>query len=151
MTDIVNSPDALISDPDSKVFYVLRNEELMICKTLKELPYWQNRSTYLSAGRFSPEYKKVVFYPDPVNPSRAMHLLKEHGHIEEDYSYAVAGSTLKTSNKTGVFGRKPKSKEGLENLDELRKREVEVLMQNGMRRQVREDNSEKDQVKETSD
>ena len=90
--DTVNSPDALKADPDSMAFYVLRDETLAICKTRQELPYWKNRSTYLSEGRFSKKHRKVVFWPDPVNPARAMQLLKEHQHIEEDYTYAVAGS-----------------------------------------------------------
>jgi hypothetical protein len=128
--DTVNSPDALKSDPESMAFYVLRDETLAICKTRQELPYWKNRSTYLSSGRYSSKYKKVVFWPDPVNPAKAMHLLKEHQHIESDYTYAVAGSAV----------RKPKSKpkSGVEKLDGVRKRSVEVLLANGMRQQKSE-------------
>lgn len=140
--DSVNSPDALMSDPESRVFYVLRDEQLMICRTLKELPYWQNRATYLSAGRFSSEFKKVVFYPDPVNPSRAMHLLKEHGHIEEDYGYAIAGSTTRAP--------KSKKKGPVEKLDGIRKRQVEVLMDRGMRRQTSEVESDETTESEAS-
>ena len=128
--DTVNSPDSLKTDPDSMAFYVLRNEELVICKKLKDMPYWENRSTYLSAGRYSPQYKKVVFWPEPVNPSRAMALLKENRHIEEDYSYAVSGS--------GTKAPKSKVKDPVDKLTGVRKREVEVLIERGMRRQTNE-------------
>jgi hypothetical protein len=131
-----------MSDPDSKVFYVLRDEQLMLCRTLKELPYWQNRATYLSAGRFSKEYRKVVFYPDPVNPARAMQLLKEHGHIGEDFNYAIAGSTTRAP--------KTKKKGPVEKLGGVRKRQVEVLMDRGMKRQTREVESDETQESETS-
>ena len=131
MVDTVNSPDALMSDPESKCFYVLKDEQLMICKTLKELPYWQNRATYLSAGRFSAEFRKVVFYPDPVNPSKALHLLREHGHIEENYGYAIAGSTTRAP--------KNKKKSPVDKLKGVRKRQVEVLIDMGMKRQVSDD------------
>ena len=134
MVDSVNSPDALMSDPDSKAFYVLRDERLLVCKTLKELPYWQNRSTYLSAGRFSSEFKKVVFYPDPINPSLAMRLLREQGHIESDFNHAIASSTTRAP--------KSKKKSPVEKLSGVRKRQVEVLMDRGMVRQSNEDNSE---------
>lgn len=141
--DSVNSPDALIKDEDSKIFYILKDEQIAICKNFKDLPYWQNRSTYLSAGRFSPVYKKVVFYPNPINPGRAIHLLKENCHIDEDYTYAVAGSTTRAP--------KSKTESSINKLDGVRKRQVEVLMQRGMRQQVSEDNSEETEKPETSD
>ena len=140
--DIVSSPDALKSDPDSQAFFVLRDEQLVLYKSEAEAPYWKNRSSYLSAGRFSPKHKKVVFWPEPVNPGRAMHLLKEHCHIEDDYTYAVPASEGGWSKKTSVFGHKPKDTTGLEKLDGVRKRAVEVLMERGMRQQEREDHSE---------
>lgn len=143
MTDTVNSPDALKSDPDSRAFYVLRNEQLVICKSYKEVPYWENRSSYLSMGRYSPKFKKVVFWPDPVNPGRAMQLLKENLHIEGDYTYAVAGSATKA----------PKIKRGdpLKKMDGVRRRAVEVLMERGMKRQERADHSEETDTSKTSD
>lgn len=141
--DSANSPDALIKDENSKVFFILRDEQVAICKNFKDLPYWQNRSTYLSAGRFSPEYKKVVFYPDPINPGRAIHLLKENCHIEGDYTYAIAGSTTRAP--------KTKTESPVDKLDGVRKRQVEVLMQKGMRQQVRENNSEETKESKVSD
>lgn len=139
--DQVNSPDALLSDPDSKVFYLLRNEELAICSTLKELPHWQNRTSYLSCGRFSPKFKKVVFYPDPVNPGRAMKLLVDNCHIGADYTYAVAGGGTRTP--------KSKVKEPPKVVNRVRERQVENLIRGGMRRQGG-DNSEETTEPETS-
>jgi len=135
MTETINSPEALKTDLDSMAFYVLRDEQLVICKDHKEVAYWQNRSTYLSMGRFSPKFKTVIFWPDPVNPTRAMHLLKEHKHIGEDFNYTVAGLSTTT----------PKSKlkkDPTDRLDGVRKREVEILLDRGMVRQQNENNSE---------
>ena len=131
--DLVNSPDALKADPESMAFYILRDEQVVICKTRKDVPYWKNRSTYLSEGRYSPKYKKVVFWPNPVNPSRAIHLLTEQQHIEEDYTFAVVGSAVKAP--------KYRPKDPVEKLSGVRKREVEVLMERGLRRQVRDTES----------
>ena len=134
--DTVNSPDALKSDPDSMEFYILRDEKVVICRNRQDVPYWQNRSTYLSSGRYSPEYKKVVFWPDPINPSLALRLLKEEMHINEDYSYAVSG--------LGTRAPKPTKKNNpVDKLDGVRKRAVEVLLERGLRIQneLTEDNS----------
>jgi hypothetical protein len=128
--DTVNSPDTLMSDPDSMAFYVLRDEKVVICKTRKDVPYWQNKTTYLCVGRYSPKFKKVVFWPDPVGPTRAMRLLEESNHIGDDYSYAVSGSATKSP--------KSKVKSPIDKLSGVRKRSVEVLIERGMKRQVRE-------------
>ena len=130
MTDTVNNPDTLLSDSKSMAFYVLRDEQLVICNSRKDLPYWKNRSTYLSEGRYSPEHRKVIFWPDPVNPARAMKLLEDGNHIEADYSYTVAIATTRAS--------KSKTKSAVDKLRGVRKRSVEVLLERGMKQQVRE-------------
>lgn len=124
-TDKVNSPDALKKDPDSMAFYILRDEKVVICKNLRDVQYWQNRSTYLSSGRFSPKFKKVVFFDGSINPGRAMTLLVEGMHIDEHYSYAVANSAVKAP--------KASLKDPLEKLDGVRKRAVEVMIERGMK------------------
>lgn len=127
--DVVNSPDVLKKDPDSLEFYILRDEKVAVCKNRRDLPYWQNRATYLSAGRLSPKYKKVVFWAGPVNPGRAMELLEEAMHIGKGFTYAVADSAVRT----------PKLKRGtsLDKLDGVRKRAVEVMIDRGMKVQER--------------
>ena len=140
--DIISSPDTLKKDSKSMAFFVLKDEKLVVYQQESEAPYWKNRHSYLSAGRFSPEYKKVVFWPGPVNPGRAMKLLKEAGHIDSTYTYAVPASSDGFSKKTSIFGHKPKDRTGFEKLDGVRKRAVEVLMDRGMRQQTREDHSE---------
>jgi hypothetical protein len=123
--DLVNSPDVLKKDPDSLEFYILRDEKVAVCKDRRDLPYWQNRSTYLSAGRLSPKFKKVVFWSGPINPGRAMELLKENMHIDEGFTYAVADSAV----------RAPKVKKE-NSLDKLQG--VRVMIEKGMKVQKRE-------------
>ena len=126
--DVVNSPDVLKKDPESLEFYVLRDEKVAVCKDRKDLPYWKNRSTYLSAGRLSPKFKKVVFWPGPVNPSRAMELLKESMHIDDGFTYAIADSAVRT----------PKiKKDPFDKLDGVRKRSVETMIERGMKVQTK--------------
>ena len=136
--DSVNSPDALKADSESMAFYILRDEKVAICRDRRDVPYWQNRATYLSEGRYSPKYKKVVFWPNPVNPARAVQLLKEQQHIGEDYTYAVADVAIKAP--------KLKTKNAIDKLSGVRKREVEVLIEKGMRQQVDETHGEEGQA-----
>jgi hypothetical protein len=130
MSDQIKSPDSLLSDPESKEFFVLRDEKLIVVRHRNELPpYLEKRSTYLSAGRFSPSSKQVAFWPDPINPSRAMELLKANSCVDDSYSYMLTG----TENAARVVNKtESKNKEGLlGHLDGVRKREVEVLMEHG--------------------
>lgn len=131
MSDQITSPDSLLNDPDSKEFFMLRDEKLIVVRHRSELPpYLEKRSTYLSAGRFSPLTKQVAFWPDPINPNRAMELLKEGLHIDESYSYLLTGTE---NNARVVHKGESKDKEGpLGHLDGVRKREVEVLMDKGL-------------------
>jgi len=139
--DTVNSPDALKKDPDSMEFFILRDEKVAIAKKRTDVPYHKNRSTYLSSGRYSPKYKKVVFWPDPVNPLRAMKLLEENMHIGSDYTYAIAGS--------GTQVAKPTKEDGpLDKFDGVRKRQIEVLLSHGGMRIQGHDDSD-DQSEET--
>ncbi len=130
------TPDALISDPDSKVFYILKDETIAICKHRDELPYHKNRASYLSCGRFSAREKKVIFWPDPINPLKGFQLLVEHLFIKEDFSYSVASGTIIVKSTT-------KSRNPLDKLDGVRKRSVEVMIDKGMRIQGA-DNSKKE-------
>lgn len=128
--DVVNSPDSLKKDPESLEFYILRDEKVVVCRDRRDVQYWKNRSTYLSSGRFSPEFKKVVFWPGPVNPSRSMDLLKEYMYIDDTYTYAIADSAVRTP--------KLKKESPLEKLDGVRKRSIEVMIEKGMRVQKNE-------------
>jgi hypothetical protein len=127
---IVTSPDNLLNDPDSKEFFVLRDENLVVVRHRNELPpYLEQRGTYLSAGRFSPASKQVVFWPDPINPAKAMELLKEGLHIDESFQYTLTGTD---STARVVRKGESKDKEGpLGHLTGVRKRSVEVLMEHG--------------------
>lgn len=126
--DVVNSPDVLKTDPNSMEFYILKDEQVVICKNRQDLPYHKNRQTYLSSGRFSPEFKKVVFWPSPVNPMRAMKLLEEGMHIGSDFTYAISGSDRQVT-------KSKKTHKPVDKLDGVRKRRVEVLIQQGMKLQ----------------
>ena len=95
MNEIIATPDAMLDDPDSMVFYVLRNEELALCKREMDLPYHKKRETYLSCGRYSPKHQKVVFWPGAVNPSRAVQLLTENLYITSSYTWHVSGATTR--------------------------------------------------------
>ena len=132
------SPDALISDPLSMEFYVLRDEKVALCKRRKDLPYHQNRSTYLASGRFSPEHKTVIFWPDPINPARAMKLLKDNMHIDDDYTYTISGATTRVAKSTKETGP-------LDKYDGVRKRQIEVLMDQGLKRQSLESDDQSEQ------
>lgn len=124
--DSVNSPDLLKKDPQSLEFYILRDEKVVVCKDRKDVPYWQNRSTYLSAGRLSPKFKKVVFWPGPVNPKKAMELLQASNYIDKDFNYAIADVAVKS----------PKPKKGkdlLGRLNGVRKAAVEHMIERGMK------------------
>ncbi len=131
MTDIPsNTPETLLSDPDSMAFFILRDESIAVAKKRTDLPYGKNdakyRNTYLSSGRFSPEHKKVIFYPDPVNPSRAMELLREEMHVDETYSFQIQDGPAQ--NKA------PDPSNNLfEHLKGVRKRGAEVLVEKGLK------------------
>lgn len=135
--DTVNSPDTLKTDPNSMEFYVLKDEQVVVCKSRQDLPYHKNRNSYLSSGRFSPEFKKVVFWPNPVNPMKAMKLLEENSHIGADYTHAISGSDSQVTKS------RKRIKGPVDKLDGVRKRQVEVLMDRGMRMQNDPDNSQK--------
>ena len=132
----ITSPDSLLNDPDSKEFFVLRDERLVVVRHRNELPsvpgrggYLENRSTYLSAGRFSPMSKQVAFWPSPVNPGRALELLREGLFIKEDFTTVITGAEANPSvvKKAGSKNRKS----ALDKLTGVRKRQVEVLMDHG--------------------
>lgn len=126
----INSPDSLLDDTDSKAFYVLRDETIALCKTHNELPYHKNRSTYLSAGRFSPKYKKVVFWPESINTNRAFTLLVENNHIDSSYEQLMSGQTTSLKGKV-------KQKDALKSNrhTSVRKAEIENLEKAGMKNQ----------------
>jgi hypothetical protein len=121
----MTGPDSLLTDATSMVFYILRDESVAIAKRPDDLPYHKRRETYLSAGRFSPEMKKVIFYPDPVNPGRAIQLLQDNMHIDDTYSVQIQGGavTAKVDESKGPF----------KHLGGVRKRAAEVLVEKGLR------------------
>ncbi len=123
----IASPDSLLDDEDSMAFYVLRDESLALCKVESELSYHTNRATYLSNGRFSPKYKTIVFWPDPVNPQRALDLLIESGYVDPTYTWQVSGAT------TTVKTKKTNSNTKLGKLENIRQSEVKNLMDRGMK------------------
>ena len=133
----ITTPDALLDDEESWAFYVLRDETLALCKVESELGYHNNRATYLSNGRFSPKYKTIVFWPNPVNPQRALDLLIESGYVDPTYTWQVSGgaTTVKT-NRNDV-----KSK--LKKLENIRQSEVNNLMGKGMTLQCPEEETSK--------
>ena len=127
MEATITSPDALLTaDPDSMAFFVLRNEQLVICKSHTEVPYHKDRSTYLSSGRYSAELKKVIFWPEPINPQRAINLLTESGHITSDFTYMVSGVATKVNLTT-------KTKGPVDRLTGVKKAGVDHLINRGMR------------------
>lgn len=138
MNDIVASPDVLLNDPDSMEFYVLRNEQVVVCKRRQDLPYYKNRQTYLSSGRFSPKHKRVIFWPEPINPQRAMQLLKEQLHIDESYTYSVGGSVTKINKSNKDSGP-------LNKLNDRRKMRAESLIRDGMKIQGADNSKEENQ------
>jgi len=126
-----NSPETLLSDSGSMAFFVLRDETIALSKRRDDLPYYRNRSTYLSAGRFSPEHKTVIFYSEPVNPGRAMDLLREGMHIDETFSFQIHGGAVKTK-AVGTKG------DPTSHLNGVRKRGAEVLIEKGLKVQKSE-------------
>lgn len=122
-----NTPETLLSDSNSMAFFVLRDESIVLAKRRDDVPYYRNRQTYLSAGRFSPERQMVIFYPDPVNPRRAMELLIEGMHIDSNFSFQIQGGAVHTK-----VAQTPKNGP-LEHLDGVRKREAEVLLEKGLK------------------
>lgn len=132
---IITTPDSMIDDPDSREFFILRNESVVICKHRDEVPFAKQRSTYLSSGRYSPKYKKVIFWPNSFNLPRAFTLLVDGNYITPDYVKCVSG------NATSVKKTKKKSKTATK--DGVRKAELDNLIKNGMR--LQNDSSEEDQ------
>lgn len=123
----ITSPDSLLDDDKSFAFYVLRDETLALCKLESELPYQANRSTYLSNGRFSPKFKTIIFWPNPVNPQRALDLLIESGHVDSTYTWQVSGAS------TTIKKHAPKTNSKITKLENIRQSEVKNLMDAGMK------------------
>jgi len=132
----ISSPDTLLDDHNSMEFYVLRDESIAISKKRTDLPYYQNRATYLSSGRYSPKYRKVIFWPDPINPKRAFDLLIENKHIESNFNWMVSGATTR-------IAKKGKSNPHLDRLDGVRRAGVENLMKKGYKIQTPDENQSK--------
>tara|TARA_R100001244_G_scaffold25113_2_gene25364 strand:+ start:27314 stop:27739 length:426 start_codon:yes stop_codon:yes gene_type:complete len=128
MSDSIATPDAMLDDHDSMAFYVLRNEKLALCKLESTLPYHSKRETYLACGRFSPKHKRVVFWPGAVNPSRAVQLLIENRHIEQDWTWNVSGATTRVGHKSPNTEINPK----FARYDSVRKGELKNLVEKGM-------------------
>ena len=123
----ITSPDSLMEDSDSMEFFILKDESVAICKHRRELPYIKNRATYLSSGRYSPKFKKVLFWPESIGLNRAVTLLAEKGYITSDYTYNISGTTTSISSK----GKKKKTNMPVK--DGVRKAELDILIKNGMR------------------
>lgn len=140
LKETMTSPDSLLEDKDSQVFYVLRDESVALAKTRDELPYRQNRASYLACGRISPKHKMVLFWPDPVNPSRCFDVLLENNHIDGQYDYKVSGVSTKVGKKV-----KNESNSSIDRLDNVRQANIQNLLKGGMRVQTKNDQSKKNQ------
>lgn len=85
-------PEALFNgDPDAFVFYVLADKQVAKCKQVKDLPYHKQRSSYISAGVYSPSQKKVSFWGDALEINTCMEVLTESKTIDKDATYQLAG------------------------------------------------------------
>lgn len=144
MDETIASPDVLLNDPESMEFYVLRDEQVVICKRRQDLPYYKNRQTYLSSGRFSPKHKKVVFWPDPVNPQRAIQLLKEGLHIDDTFTYSISGASTRIGKATKPVGP-------LDRLSSSRKMTAQSLLNQGKMKIQGADNSQPKDLSKDSD
>jgi len=127
----ITSPDSLLDDESSMEFFMLRDESIAICRHREELPYPKNRTSYLASGRFSPKYKKVIFWGDSVNSRRAFNVLIENRHIEVDFTFHVAGATTKIT--------KNKSISLLSRYDNVKRASIQRLLDKGHKLQSAED------------
>jgi hypothetical protein len=141
-----NTPETLLKDPNSMAFFILRDETVAIAKREGDLPYGKNdskyRATYLSAGRFSPEFKKVIFYSNPVNPNRAMEILREEMHIDETYTFQVQGGGVISKSADVV------AEDDFNHLTGVRKRGIQVLVEKGLKVQKSGNSSSIDKEKQ---
>lgn len=135
----ITSPDSLLDDKESQVFYVLRDESVALAKTRDELPYRQNRASYLACGRISPKHKMVLFWSDAVNPSRCFNVLLENNHVDGQYNYKVSGASTTTGKKTP-----DKSNSAIDRLDSVRQANIQNLLKGGMKIQNKNDQSKED-------
>jgi hypothetical protein len=94
---VVNTenPETLLgSDSKAQAFYVLADKQVALCKPGEKptaLPYYKQRSSYISAGVISPANKKVCFWGDALEIDVCMEVLKDADAIDADFTYVLAG------------------------------------------------------------
>lgn len=89
-----DTPEILLGDPNAKVFYILNDGTVQTCAKVGDLPYHKQRSSYISAGVFSPQLKKVSFWGDAHNPQKCLETLVKEGLVDKDYSYTLSTTRI---------------------------------------------------------
>ena len=133
-----NNPETLFVDDAAKVFYLLKDETLLTVLPGQHLN--QHKFPFLSAGTISPRDKKIIFWPNPINPTKALNLLQEKDFIDPDYDCEISSDQLKTtttSKRVKESNAKPHNKR-------LREITVERLQNQGMRLQGDKDQEDKE-------
>lgn len=86
------TPESLLNnDPDARVFYILNDYSVAVCQKATDLPYHKQRSSYVSAGVYSPSQKQVYFWGDSQDLEKCMDILVASKSITKEYTYKLAG------------------------------------------------------------